>query len=103
MSKPASDSKKSGRGGSRPGAGRPIKLDAAGELLAEALGGLDEALKARDPDEFYTVEQRRLHLALLMWGVKPEITAAALFKPGVADTFRHEIKAAIRKVERSEA
>jgi hypothetical protein len=103
MTKSASKSKKTGRGGSRPGAGRPPKFDPLLEMLVEALDAVEAALKARDPDNFYTAEQHRMHMAMLMFGVRPEITAAALFKPGVSEKFRHEIKCAIRSVERSEA
>lgn len=99
MSKPASNSKKSKRGGSRPGAGRPAKADANEKLVADALEALDLAMKARDRDGFYTAEQRRWHMAMVLLGVRPEVTAPALFRPGVADAFAATIRNAVRTVE----
>ncbi|MBR1277468.1 hypothetical protein [Bradyrhizobium sp. AUGA SZCCT0283] len=99
MTKHTANSKKSIRGGRRPGAGRPPKTDANEIPVADALERLDLALKARDRDNFYSTQQRRWHVAMVLWGIPPEIIAAAFFRPGVSESFRASIENAIKTVE----
>jgi hypothetical protein len=103
-----------GRGGKRPGAGRPPKLSAntgtsRPELLRTAavevaLGGLERALKGFEPDteHVFTPLQRRWHLAMLLFGVPVDTLGEALLKPGTSARFRDAVLAAIDGV-RAEA
>jgi hypothetical protein len=99
MPKPCEKSNKQGRGGVRPGAGRPPKIDPTETALVRALETLDAALKARDRDGFYSAQQRRWHVAMVLWGIPPEIIAAAFFRPGVSESFKASIENAIKTVE----
>jgi hypothetical protein len=99
MTKPSVKSNTQGRGGSRPGAGRKPKIGASEKAIGDALEAMDEALKINNGDGFYTPKQRRRLLAMTMWGIPPEIIGAALFRPGVADSFEATIENAIKTVE----
>jgi hypothetical protein len=88
------------RGGKRPGAGRKPK---SGNLegVVTALEALDAALlkneEGKDPP--WTAEQHRWHLAMVFWGISPDLIARAIFKPGVSAKFHESVLAAIRAVE----
>jgi hypothetical protein len=100
------------RGGKRPGAGRPrtsvvnAEQSSRRALLREAavevaMGGLDRALKAYEPDsEFlFTPLQSRWHLAMVLFGVPPDTIGEALLKPGTSGRFRAAILAALDAVK----
>jgi hypothetical protein len=100
--------KKSNRGGIRPGAGRPrgIQEDNAKQrdyraiAVELALAGIDRALQIEaPPDADWGPAEHRTHIAMLLLGVPPRITAAALFKPQTSDKFRRDVIAAIKAVE----
>jgi hypothetical protein len=98
------------RGGKRPGAGRKpgdagadkaprraLLRDAAVEI---ALGGLDRALNAYEqPDALFTPMQARWHLAMVLFGVPPEVVGEAILKPGVSARFRDAVTAAVDAVK----
>jgi hypothetical protein len=91
------------RGGKRPGAGRPRK-DAAGDLrerrVQSAVDALSDALKAYDDADLqFSPTQHRWHLAMLLFGVSPEIIARALFEPKVSTNFSRDVANAIKAVE----
>lgn len=96
--------KQSKRGGKRLGAGRPrgaepVPMSGAG--IDIALAGIDRALKLHE-DRMrggFSPLQHRWHLAMVLFGVPPEIVTAALFKPEVSKKFSRDIATAIEAVK----
>jgi hypothetical protein len=100
--------KKSKRGGSRPGAGRPRVVhednpkqrDYRAIAIELALAGVDRALQVDVPaDDDWGLPEYKLHIAMMLFGVPPRTIAAVLFKPQTSDRFRLNIIAAIKAVE----
>jgi hypothetical protein len=107
-SNPKSNNQK--RGGKRPGAGRPLgtvqiggaeRRDYRTIALELGLAALDHALKAYRvaPDDDWTLQDHRRHIAFLLLGVPPRTIAAMLFKPDTCDQFSSDLARAIKAVE----
>jgi TPP-dependent pyruvate/acetoin dehydrogenase alpha subunit len=100
---------KSKRGGKRPGAGRPpgsVKIseqerhDYRSIGIELGLAALEHALKAYPvPDDDWTLQDHRRHIAFLLLGVPPRTIAAMLFKPDTCDQFSSDLARAIKAVQ----
>ena len=65
-----------------------------------ALGGLETALKSYPvPEDDWTQQDHRRHMAMLMFSVPPRVIAAALFKPDTSERLWRSITAAVKAVE----